>query len=345
MKKIILEFEKIRDPFSGLGQYCLHLGKELSSKEDVFFYLNQKFPHPFSQEKVVALKSLHKTFKFLAPKADLWHAIHQDSKFLPRNSSAKYILTIHDLNHIAEHSNPFEVKSYLSTLQKRIDHSQGLTFISKYTKNFVAQHLKIDHVPSEVIYNGICLDEAILPQKPAGITEGAFLFSVGTVLPKKNFHVLVEMLKLLPDLNIFLAGSLFSSYAKEIKELITKFQLENRFILLGTISDAEKIWLHKNCTGFVFPSLLEGFGLPVAEAMANGKPIFLSRLTSLPEVGGEGAYYFDNFKADHMAQVVSEGLKNFNEERKLKLLKRSELFNWKKAANDYYSFYQKVLNS
>ena len=79
--------------------------------------------------------------------------------------------------------------------------------------------------------------------------------------------------------------------------------------------------------------------------MANGKPIFLSRLTSLPEVGGDGAYYFDNFKAEHMAEVVSQGLKTFSDERKQMILKRSELFNWKKAANDYYSFYQKVLNS
>ena len=79
--------------------------------------------------------------------------------------------------------------------------------------------------------------------------------------------------------------------------------------------------------------------------MAYGKPIFLSRLTSLPEVGGEAAYYFDNFKAEHMAQIVSEGLKDFNEEKRQRLLKRCELFNWKKSAQDYYNFYQKVLNS
>ena len=76
--------------------------------------------------------------------------------------------------------------------------------------------------------------------------------------------------------------------------------LEERIILPGEISDMDKYWLYKNCEAFVFPSMYEGFGLPVIEAMNFGKPVFLSTFSSLPEVGGKYALYWENFDSQLM---------------------------------------------
>lgn len=343
MAPIVIEMDKIRDLFSGLGQFCWHLGKEFLGDQSIAYYIPASERHLFPGKELISLKKIHRKIRFLAPKAKVWHAIHQDSPFLPRNRDAKIVLTIHDLNYIYEHDDPKLQKKYLKELQKKIDRASGLTFISQFTQQEVARYLRIDHRPQAVIYNGICFDPHIIPAPPKRMPAGKFFFSIGTVLPKKNFHVLVEMMKYLPDYHFVLAGSRFHSYAREIEELAKKFGVVDRFILLGTISEAEKRWLHQNCAAFVFPSLFEGFGLPVAEAMSFGKPLFLSDKTSLPEVGGDDAFYFPSFEADSMAKTIQAGLAQFDDDRQARLIERSELFNWTTAAKDYRHFYRQLL--
>ena len=82
----------------------------------------------------------------------------------------------------------------------------------------------------------------------------------------------------------------------------------DRVRVLIRISEADKAWYITQCLAYLQPSLAEGFGLPVVEAMQIGKPVFLSRLTSLPEVGGAAAYYFDDFTPATMQQTLVTGL-------------------------------------
>jgi len=79
----------------------------------------------------------------------------------------------------------------------------------------------------------------------------------------------------------------------------------------GKINAEEKQYYLQNCSAFVFPSLLEGFGIPPIEAMRFGKPIFLSKLTSLPEIGGDKAFYWDTFDAKDMATIFTNGMHTF----------------------------------
>jgi glycosyltransferase involved in cell wall biosynthesis len=110
------------------------------------------------------------------------------------------------------------------------------------------------------------------------------------------------------------------------------------------ITDAQKAWAFARCAGFLFPSLTEGFGLPPLEAMHFGKPVFLSRLTSLPEVGGDAAYYFDDWSPAAMRSVVEAGLRQGAEATRAAQVKQhAARFDWDSAAAAYLALYAKLL--
>lgn len=328
-KKILIDFEKIKDPYSGLGQFCAHLKTYFDQSP-----LGLHYWRPGKWGK------LAKKIPFILPHCDVFHAVHQDSPYMPWSKNIKYVLTIHDLNALYETTQFGTGEFYKQNLQKKIDRASVVTFISKFTGEEVARHFKIDPKKTQIIYNGISLGSQA--SAPAVIPEGPFLFAVGTVLPKKNFHVLIDFLKLVPEYKIILAGTTFHSYAKEMQKRIVDEGLNNRFILVGTIDEAHKVWYYQHATAFIFPSLLEGFGLPVAEAMSMGLPLFLSDKTSLPEIGGDDAYYFKNFEAEHMRDVFLAGMTDFTLEKKARLIERSKMFDWKKAADQFLEIYTRL---
>lgn len=328
--KILIDFEKIKDPYSGLGQFCAHLKVHFDKSP-----LNLKYWIPGKFQK------LAKKIPFLLPRCEVFHAIHQDSPYVPYSSQTKYVLTIHDLNALHEQSQFGSGDYYKEKLQRKINRASVVTFISRFTLEEVKKTLNLEGKKTEVIYNGISL--AAQSMTPAFIPGPQFLFAIGTVLPKKNFHVLIDFLKLLPThYQIILAGTTFHAYAAEMKKKIQDSGLADRFILVGIIDEKEKRWYYEHASAFIFPSLLEGFGLPVAEAMSFGLPLFLSDKTSLPEIGGPDAFYFQNFDPHSMRDIFINGMNNFNSGTKARLIERSKLFDWEKAAKSYCEIYKSL---
>ena len=80
----------------------------------------------------------------------------------------------------------------------------------------------------------------------------------------------------------------------------------------GEVSDADRQWLYEHCEAFLFPSLTEGFGFPVLEAMLCGKPVFMSRRTSLPEIAGDHGYFFDAYDGDALAAAYWSGMGRYH---------------------------------
>ena len=112
------------------------------------------------------------------------------------------------------------------------------------------------------------------------------------------------------------------------------------------VDEAEKTWLYQHCEAFLFTSRSEGFGLPPAEAMTCGKPVFLSRCTSLPEVGGEAACYFTDLSPQTMAATVSDGLRQWKSHEAAcrdAVLRQVAQFDWDKAADAYLDYYVDIL--
>ena len=95
---------------------------------------------------------------------------------------------------------------------------------------------------------------------------------------------------------------------------------------------------------FVHPSLAEGFGAPVVEAMKFGKPLFLSSRTSLPEIGGNAAFYFSSFEGTHMQQVFKSGMQQFHQQNMAEMVRqRGMSFDWKISAVKYLEVYKSLL--
>lgn len=348
IKKIVIDFEKVDDPFCGLGQFCYHLGLNyINSPLKPFFWISEKAWNLFAEYSFkIKINKYAKKIPLLRPKCDLFHAIHQDSPYLPYGNKAKYVLTIHDLNGLTEFTDENKKRAFTQRIQKRILRADAITYISEFTKLEVQKHFIIDEKTiQKVIYNGVSLatEDAATQEKISLPTKEPYLFTIGTVVPKKNFHVLIEMMEHLPNLHLIIAGTLFHDYAKNMQKEILEKKLNNRIHLIGTIDEQTKIKLYKNAQAFVFPSLLEGFGLPVVEAMKFGIPTVLSKKTSLPEIGQNYATYFDDFDAKNMALKIGEVMTCHNQEKINLSIAHANSFSWEKSSQEYLNLYQEVL--
>jgi glycosyltransferase involved in cell wall biosynthesis len=215
----------------------------------------------------------------------------------------------------------------------------------------VREHLRIPvSKPVQVIPNGVAVDPAgaptVVPDALSSLAESPFLLFLGVIHPKKNVHTLLPLLEAFPDYRLVLAGPDGHPYAQHLREQAQKLGVADRFLMPGAVDEAAKLWLYAHCEAFLFPSLSEGFGLPVAEAMTFGKPVFSSNLTSLPEVGGKEAYYFDDFEPENMAKVLHDGLHDFGQNalRQERLRKRAAGFSWPNVARDYWALYKGLMN-
>jgi glycosyltransferase involved in cell wall biosynthesis len=345
MKKVFLEMEKMKDLNSGLGQFCFHYGKAISELKplefDPQFYVPSNHMGIFG--KNFSYRPVNKIHRLLPiqERYDVWHCLQQGSPYLPAKNSTKVVLTIHDLNFLEEKKHFIKQKLRLRKIQNMANRADVITVISNFTERVVRENLDIRSTPIRVIHNGNSLKAFEKESRPAFVPKGNYFFSIGIIAPKKNFITLVPLLRHFKNFNLIIAGNNSNAYVQEILSLAKSMGVADRIIMPGKISDEEKFWLYKNCTAFLFPSIAEGFGLPVVEAMSLGKPVFLSKATSLPEIGGKEAFYFKNFESENMIDAIEKGLVECsNDKEKIaRTMNWSKQFSWAKAAAQYQDLY------
>jgi glycosyltransferase involved in cell wall biosynthesis len=134
-----------------------------------------------------------------------------------------------------------------------------------------------------------------------------------------------------------IAGKKATPTGAALEAAIDRGGLRERVILPGEVTDADRQWLYEHCEAFLFPSLAEGFGFPVLEAMQCGKPVFAARRTSLPEVGGLLVNYFDSFDPDAMATVFHDGMARIARmpDYAAEARARAAAYSWSRAAAAY----------
>ncbi len=358
MKEIFLESHNLRNLYSGLGQYNYFLINSLlqQNPSDIRFTVNVP---KISQFKKVWKDSVryHQYYGFsryaaFRPKVktDLWHSLNQNTKIEPFYNNTPYLMTVHDVNFIEEVSSDPNHPVNLSFI-KKLNRSNALIYISEFAKKSTHQNFKVPSIPEFVVYNGnpVAEEKIVKNHSPQFLPQFPYIFSIGEFREKKNFHTLVEMLPFLDDeIHLILAGKPLSPYIEKVQESIRRLQLENRVHLLGKISEQDKLYYYKNAYAFGFPSLREGFGIPPIEAMSFGIPIFLSDRTSLPEIGGKFAFYWENFEPEYMANVFQEGMQKYGENPSFyqKAYKeRAKSFSWDNTAREYIEIYRSILET
>lgn len=193
--------------------------------------------------------------------------------------------------------------------------------------------------------------EALLARHrlPAGVP---LVLYVGGISPHKNLDGLLRAMSKIRARSWHLvlvgdfAGDSFLGCYREVAALAESLELADRVTFTGFVSDAELVLLYNLATALVLPSLSEGFGLPVIEAMACGLPVAASRRNSLPEIIGEAGLLFDPQSPPDMAEKISRLLDDepLRNELRAKGLKRAENFSWQAGARTLAGIFQEVVS-
>lgn len=267
-----------------------------------------------------------------------WHGLNQLGRVGPALFTQHSLLTIHDLNTLY-HDDERTARKSLNKLRKRLRKFDQISTLTHHVEGDIRKHLGWQG-PISVIPNG-ARNLTTHPQETVeGLPPGRFLLHLSRMADSKNPQSLVELAACWPEQCVVLAGPR-NADSDRLRAQAAERGLTNLRVV-QEVSDAQKTWLYANCQGFVFPSLTEGFGLPPLEAMHFGKPVFLSRLTSLPEVGGAWAAYFDSFEPKAMRHCIETEsprlLANAHAIRE-----HAAQFTWDRAAQSYLAIYRQWL--
>lgn len=206
----------------------------------------------------------------------------------------------------------------------------------------------------DVIHPGI--DSVFRPSEPREVErvrkryelDKPYILNVGSNRPHKNLGILLEafcpLARQYPGLQLVLAG-IWDSKHGDLSKRIRELNVENEVKLLGRIPDVDLPPLYSGALSFVFPSLYEGFGLPVVEAMACGTPVACSRLGALEEVAGDAALFFDASCVDSVRLAIDTVISDSELRKRLIASgnQRAEYFDWKRSRNQIVEIYQEVI--
>lgn len=355
-RKIAIYLYDIRNRNVGLGEYAYQLGSNIASHADeikkkynieFYFIVPKSFVGCFGDSvKYIRFSLINRyvTLRYLKKGFDICHITHQLSRLKCMRQARMNLMTVHDINFMYEKSGD-RLEWYKRRFAKALTRCDVVTYISDFVKRDVEAHFS-PRSNGPVIYNGVTdLTGVHGDFSKFNLTDGGYLFHISSLMPKKNVHKIVEMMRYLPEEQLVVVGNLNSDYARRLQAQISEWGLKN-VVMLNHVSNEDKAELYRHCKAFLFPSLCEGFGLPPIEAMHFGKPVFLSKLTSLPEIGGDCAYYYDNLDPEVMATVTRSGLSDFSADaayKAVKLRERAASFCWSKCADAYINLYLRIL--
>lgn len=370
--RVVVDLEKLRHINCGLGRFSLHLGRELLALADdrfePVFFLPKGAETWFAEDGILpgtrfgrigvapwrkeVVQRFYRPFVrpvMGRPAFAAWHATNQMSRYWPLDPRVPVILTIHDLNflHEAPHDEQLAgARRKLADIQRKIDRAAVVVTDSAFVARDVATHLELRDTPVHVVPLGVPLPVAASTDRPGFLPPGPFLFTVGNCLAHKNFHVLLDLVEKLPGQRLVIAGKKSTPYGEFLEREVAARRLGHRVVLPGEVSDADRQWLYENCEAFLFPSLTEGFGFPVLEAMLCGKPVFMSRRTSLPEIAGDHGYFFDAYDGEALAAAYWSGMGRYHSDpaAAARAREHARSFSWERMARGYAAVYAGLLS-
>jgi len=315
---------------------------ELGYYDTVKFFPENRFKGRNEIIKRLNQKYFRKTIK-MNRNVDLFHPTYYDPYFLKLIPNIPFVLTIHDMTHelfsksFSNFDNTEKNKKILAQKAERI------IAISESTKKDIVNILKIPETKIDVIYHASSISELTQIKPSVNLPERYLLF-VGKRNTYKNFLFFLEAVSSMREkINIVCAGGGKFNFSE--LQILSKLNLSDRILQLN-VTNAELSYLYSNAVAFVFPSLYEGFGMPVLEAFSCGCPAILSETSSLPEIAGESALFFNPHKIESLRKVLEEILEDQKLAESITALgyQRVKIFSWEKTAKKTIEVYNKALN-
>lgn len=283
---------------------------------------------------------------------------HPFSILQPINHSIPSVLTFHDMHH---EFFPEYFSSYTLSARKRLwrpsaELATRIIAISEHTKMCLVERYMIDSGKIDVVYNGYNPQFRIINNPDilesvrlrCGLNK-PFMYYPAATWPHKNHMKLLAALKIMKDKYGFDGQLVLSGIAMQSNDTvlweIERLELHDDVVVLGYLPQEDLPCLYNLARLMVFPSLSEGFGIPLVESMACGCPVTCSNVTSIPEVVGDAAVTFDPGSEEEMAERMwslwcDELLQR---DLKLKGLDRVKLFSWDTMASKTIHVYEKLL--
>jgi glycosyltransferase involved in cell wall biosynthesis len=358
----------------GLGRYADSLARALLAEHGdalrLFYYGNAAAQPPaglerLPRETVVAGRKrwrmqvwagqlLRRSFDHLLPGASLYHAT--EHLLMPLHG-VPTVLTVHDLlfrtfprYHKAQ--NYIYLNLAVPLYCRRAD---AIVAVSEHTKRDLVRSYGVDPDRVTVIYEAAAAHLRPVPQEAVeaararyGLPE-RYLMTLCAIEPRKNHAGFLRAFERLsvedPGLHWLIGGSVGWLYEGFFAAL-ERSPVRERVILPGYIPDTDLAAVYGGALAFVFPSFGEGFGLGPLEAMACGTPVLSSDATSLPEVGGDAARYFDPHDTEGMVEATRAvvGDAALRAEMREKGLAQAARFSWARAARETWGLYERVMD-
>ena len=371
MKKISLEVQWAVGKKTGVGWYIFNIVKGLvqnnkndytaefinfmnrhNVKEqinyDVKIKQNKFIPYKVYDILTQKLKISHNFL--LGTKSDIYHFFNFT---IPKNIKGKVIITIYDTVFFSAPETMGDMKA-ISEYKYAAERSDLILTISESAKSDIIKYFNVDEKKIEIVTPGIDLEKYLHNytdmelenvRKKYKLPENYILY-LGTIEPRKNIERTIKAFikykkEVKDDLKFVIVGGKGWKY-DNIMKLIESMGTD--IILTGYIDEEDKIPIYKLAQLFAFPSLYEGFGMPVLEAMAAGVPVVTSNVSSLPEVAGDAAILVDPLNEDE----IFEAYKKILSDKKLQLemiekgLEQAKKFEWKESAKVLEQIYEKM---
>lgn len=335
------------------NQYFLLFDKEAKIQE-LGFSLPSNFKTVTILPSYKLLWTMYSLPKWLRKnKVDVLHVQYITPFWLPRD--VKLITTIHDVSwkFYPQHIKKSDLFFLNILIPTSLNKANKIITVSQTSKDDIVKIFKISPDKIAMIYNGVdnivghaMSDNVIkkynLPKK--------FIFYVGTLQPRKNIPALLETFNILNtkyqvlDTKLVIAGGKGHNYDQRIDTLVEKYKLQDKVLFPGFVDEKDLPTMYKLANVFVFPSLYEGFGIPVIEAMAMGAPVIVSNKSCLPEVVGRAGLIIDPEDSIEFAKTIYDLISNEKLRNNLieKGHKRAKEFSWNKMAEETLKLYYSI---
>lgn len=368
--KIGFDAKRLYNNFTGLGNYSRTLVGNLIREfgEDEYYLYTTKYKHStetqyFLKDKRLPTKkylfdSMWRSFGCIKDMQrdgiDLFHGLSHEIPFGINKTNIKSIVTIHDIIYktFPKMYSPIDRKIYDAKFRYACDKSDVIIAISESTKNDIIRFYNTDAAKIKVIHQAInpifYNDNTNTDIKHLGLPN-EYLLYVGSINSRKNLLNIVKAYQYINTsdrIPLVVVGN-GRGYKKEVLKYIYENNIEKYIIFFDSIEDTKVLkQIYKNALVFIYPSFYEGFGLPVTEALLSGLPTITSNTSSLPEAGGDAAYYINPHKAEEIAEAIKLLCTDTNErETRIKqgIKYAKTMFNPQKLTHEVHNLYKSII--